>query len=293
MEEGGIIRMANEKQKFTPYGVYRCGYNLDRLEWAIATIENPTELARFLEPFRIYEQVYPFEDIGREAKLSHDMLSNYGEPQVSEKTKNRLRDAKTRWSAVIVERLQDFYLVSPHSTIDPKKLLEGINGLLAPQQLSLLEQIEVLDLNEACLCILVASATAAEHMALRAAESLLRRWYEHKTGNKLGHATWGVVLDKLTKEYPENNRPKEIILLGYLKQRRDEVAHPERVSKVTDAEVTLMNVCGLIAGIEPVLSQLALSPTPDSQLAIPQRQGAKSEGEGLGGIKESNNGERK
>ena len=293
MEKGGIIRMADESLKFTPYGIYICGYNLEKLEWAIATIKNPTQLALFLEPFRKYEQVRSFEDIGREAKVYHNTLLNCGEPEVSEQTQNKLRDTRTRWDAVIVERLQDFYLVSPNSIIDPKKLLQGIDGFLDPQQLSLLEQIEVLDLNEACRCILVGSATAGEFMALRAAESLLRRWYEHKTGNKLSRATWGVVLDKLAKEYPESSRPKEIFLLGYLKQRRDEIAHPERVSRLTEAEATLMSVCSLIGGIEPVLTKLALLSVPDVQLPIPQREGVKSEGEGHRRIKESNNGERK
>lgn len=66
--------MADEKYQFTALGLYLCGDDLERLEWAIASIENPTQLASFVEPLRRYEQIPPFEDVGRGAKLYHDML---------------------------------------------------------------------------------------------------------------------------------------------------------------------------------------------------------------------------
>lgn len=256
--EGGIIRMSDGEYRFTALGVYCIGYNLERLEWAINAFETPSELAPFFEPFRSYEQVHSFEDIGREAKTYHDMLSNYKEPVVSEETRNRLRDLKTRWDAVIRERLGDLYLVTPTSKIDPKKLIGGIKEFLNEEFTSFLERIEIKDLTEATNCILVGSATAAEHITLRAAESILRRWYFYKTGTKIEYKAWGAVLDRLSNEYPEEaKRPKEIIFLGYLKLRRDEVAHPERISTLTEAESTLMTVCSLIERIEPVVKSLA------------------------------------
>jgi len=80
----------------------------------------------------------------------------------------------------------------------------------------------------------------------------------------LEHKTWGAVLDKLTLEYDEKNRPKEISLLGYLKRRRDEVAHPDRVSALAEAEATLMNVCSLIGGLKKTLTQLPFLPSPST-----------------------------
>jgi len=252
--------MADEKVYLTAWGVYRLGYLLERLEWAIATIKEPIELAPFIESFRFYEQVHPFEDIGQAAKDLNNMLSSYEEPEVSAETKDYLRDTRSHWYALIQERLQDLYLVTPMCKVGPRKLMRGIEMFLKKDLFSLLEKIEVSDLNEACRCILVGSTTAGEHIALRAAENLLRRWYEYKTGEKLRYETWGTVLNNLVKEYPENKRPKEISLLGYLKQRRDEVAHPQRVSSLLEAETTLMNVCILIEGIEPVLAKHAPSP---------------------------------
>lgn len=201
------------------------------------------------------------------------MLSNYGQQRVSADDKDTLRDVRSRWDALARERLQDLYLVTPISKIDPKHLMKGISGFLSQEYLSFLERIEAIDLNEACSCILVGSATAAEHIALRAAESLLRRWYEHKTGEVMKYKTWGKVLDKLVKVYPEENkRPKEIAFLSYLKQRRDEVAHPDRVSSLTEAETTLMNVCCLIEGIKPILTMLAYTPETDTQLPMSESE---------------------
>lgn len=251
--EREVIKMTDETFKLTALGVYGIGYNLERLEWAIAAWENAATIAPFFGVLRFYEQIRSFEDIGREAKAYHDKLSNYKETKVSEVDKNSLRNARSRWDTLARERLQGLYLVTPKSRIDPKHLMQGCAGFLDSGYFALLSRIEVSDLNEACRCILVGSATAAEHIALRAAESLLRRWFEYKTGNKLSWGTWGTVLDKLVQAYPERKRPKEISLLGYLKQRRDEVAHPQRVSKLSDAEATLMNVCCLIEGIKPVL----------------------------------------
>lgn len=267
------IKMDNEKFVFNALGVYGIGYNLERLEWAIATVDDAAQLAPFFERLRWYEQVESFEDIGREAKYYHNLLSSYGQQQVSEDDKNTLRNVRSRWDALARERLQDLYLVTPTSKIDPKHLMKGISGFLSEEYISFLKGIEVIDLNEACRCILVGSATAGEHIALRAAESLLRRWYEHKTGEVMKYKTWGKVLDKLVKVYPEENkRPKEIAFLGYLKQRRDEVAHPDRVSSFIEAEATLMNVCCLIEGIKPILTQLAYTPEPDTQLPMSESE---------------------
>lgn len=270
---GEVIKMVNEKLELSAYGAYWIGFVLERLEWAIATIQDASQLAPFVGLLRGCERVHSFEDIGREAAYLHDKLSGYGVQPVSNSTKNELRDARARWDALLRERLQGLYLVTPKSKIDPRYLMQGIVGFLSQQYLPLLEPIEVIDLSEACSCILIGSATAAEHITLRAAESLLRRWYEYKTGKKLRRRTWGTVLKRLAREYPENSRPKEITLLGYLKQRRDEVAHPERVSSLTEAEATLMTVCSLIEGIAPVLAKLAapqvptiIPPTPEPEV---------------------------
>jgi len=270
--------MAEEKFVLNAVGAYGIGYNLERLEWAIATIDDAAQLAPFFERLRWYEQVRSFEEIGQEAKYHHNFLSSYGQQLVSENDKNTLRDIRSRWDALVRERLQGLYLITPLCKTDPKRLMKGIAGFLSQEHISFLKGIETIDLDEACSCILIGSATAAEHIALRAAESLLRRWYEYKTGKAMKYKTWGTVLDRLVKEYPEENkRPKEIRFLGYLKQRRDEVAHPDRVSSFLEAETTLMNVCCLIESIKPVLTMLAFTPEADTQLPMSKSEATNND----------------
>ena len=81
---------------------------------------------------------------------------------------------------------------------------------------------------------------------MSAAESLLKKWYEKKKDIKLGRTTWGQVLEKLNEEFPnERERPKELLLLDYLRERRNEIAHPEAVSDSIQASTTFLNVINL------------------------------------------------
>ena len=273
-QPNGVFKMANDtKYTFRALGIFLLGYSLERLEWALATVTNSMQLATYVEPFRMYEEVKSFGDIGIAAKYYHDLLSSQKTTEVSDSLKNALRAARTTWEALAKERLEDLYLVTPAVVLDAKVLMSGITGFLPSDDatflVDLVPPIEHSDLNEACACILIGSATAGEYIALRAAENLLRRWYLHQTGKTIERGTWGIVLDRLEEEYPPKSRPKELALLGYLKLRRDEVAHPERVSTLIETQTTILNVCGLITGIRPVLAELPSIPSPQNPLAMP------------------------
>ncbi len=259
-----VIRMtdsssAEEKLFLASWGAFLFGYNLERLEWALSNAQGMTNyLATFVEPFRLHVQTTGFEDIGREATFWHNHLSNQIPQVVSDTDKNALREVRTRWQTLVQERLGRLYLITPTTGLDISRILQGLGGFLSEQDIAILGPSERQDLIDALKCILMTSPTPAEYMALRTSESLLRRWYEKKTGRTIVHQTWGVVLDKLIDEYPERNRPKEIALLGYLKLRRDEVAHPERSSTMLDAESTVMQVFTMIVGIRKVFAALPL-----------------------------------
>ena len=245
------IRMTTEnKLALRAWGAFLLGLHLARLEWALNTVGQLTALAVFLYPLREFSNIHSFEEIGAEATIWYDSLMSSSESYVSSQTVEALKGARTRWHTLAQERLEGLYLITPVTVLQPKTLMQGIQGFLSKQEMATLVAIESWDLTEACACILVGSPTAAERMALRAVESLLRRWYERTTGKQIARQTWGMVLDMLVKEYPENTRPKEIVLLGYLKERRNELDHPERVSSQSDAETTLMNVFRLIRDLE-------------------------------------------
>ena len=157
------------------------------------------------------------------------------------------------WDRVIQQELENVFLIP--GSADSKRLIAGVQSLLDEESLNMLTEMEKLDLNETCGCMLVASYTSAEFICLRVAESLLRRWYEKKEpGKVLEGKTWGYVLDEFSKLFPEKGRPDEVKVLGLLKNRRNEVAHPEKISKLQDARATLANVESLIESLKPYLS---------------------------------------
>jgi hypothetical protein len=245
------VRMtAEDKLVLRPWGALLLGFNLARLDWALNTVTQPAALAVVLYPLREFSNIHSFEEIGAEATQWHDFLMGLPASPVSSQTLENLKAVRMRWSTLAQERLQGLYLITPVTVLQPKRLMQGIQGFLSEQEIATLVAIERWDLREACACILVGSPTAAERMALRAGESLLRRWYQRTTDKKITRQTWGRVLDMLVKQYPEDSRPKELVLLGYLKERRNELDHPERVSSQSDAETTLMNVFRLIRDLE-------------------------------------------
>ncbi len=108
---------------------------------------------------------------------------------------------------------------------------------------------EISDLDEACRCILVGSPTAGEFIALRAIESVLRRWYGTNDSTKLSQVEnkpWGSVIDLISKEYGDKKPPPELAALGSPKLRRVEVAHPDKISSTADAESTLLMAFALV-----------------------------------------------
>ena len=249
--------MADGKIYLSAAGAFHLAVLLIRLEWAIGPISVRAQLAGFIEPLRFYEDVHGFEDIGKEATGWHNSISNNVLPLILDTEKNSLRAAKTRWESLVSERLGEHYLLRAQSNLDHKKLNQGAIGFLPEDEYAFLDVMEVSDLSDACVCLMLGRATPAEYMALRSAEGLLRRWYEHKTGKQIMKA-WGRVLERLVKEYPEATRPKELAVLAYLKVRRDEVAHPERVSTMIEAEATLMTVFSLAADLKGIFSMLPL-----------------------------------
>ena len=199
----------SKKVTLRPTGLVVVGGILTRLEWALATVTDPVQLATFFEPLRVLTLTNLLEDIGREATVWHDSLSNRVGQTLGSNERDQLREIKTRWEVLTKERSGDLYLITPATVLEAQSLMEGVVGLLDEATVAFLAPIEVSDLNDACKCLLIGSWTPAEYSALRATESLLRRWYESKSGTQLRRA-WGRVLDKLVTEYPEDSRPKEL-----------------------------------------------------------------------------------
>ena len=77
-------------------------------------------------------------------------------------------------------------------------------------------------------------------MALRALETVLRRWYESKTGKPVEKIKQINIFEMINEEFPDIGRTKEISALFHLKNRRNAIAHPEVISTVEDANPTFI-----------------------------------------------------
>jgi len=189
-----------------------------------------------------------FDFIGKEAeRLISDFSEKYSQEGacLDSKDSESLKLTVTRWQERLQQISKNWLLTYPDTHIDAAKLTECPKAFLSDDELSVLSPLEEQSLREAASSLLLSNFTSAEFMALRTAESLLKKWYEKKTDKKLGRTTWGQVLDKLNEEFPKMERPKELHLLDYLREKRNEIAHPEVVSNSLAASTTLLNVISL------------------------------------------------
>lgn len=142
----------------------------------------------------------------------------------------RLDEIKKRW----------FIGVPETNSLDVSKLSSGAKSFFEENEWSLLNELEQHGLNEAATCLLVNNFTSSEFMALRSLESVLRRWYESKTGKPVEKIKQINIFEMINEEFPDIGRPKEISALFHLKNRRNAIAHPEVISTVEDANATFI-----------------------------------------------------
>lgn len=105
------------------------------------------------------------------------------------------------------------------------------------------------DLTEACRALAFGCTTSSVIMSLRAVESRLQKWYKSETSRSIEKRTFGQVLSELDDTYSKSDRPAILSHLDYLKERRNQVAHPNRSPGRQEAESTLIMVRETISDI--------------------------------------------
>ena len=234
----------------TPYWLFVIGEWIGELKNGLAQSTTYYEaIGGGLVGLGILRDAPKFEFIGKEANsLWSEFYEKYHSLEnatLDSKDVESLKRTITRWEGRLQEISKNWILSYPDTHIDATKLREGAKVFLRDDEFNALEPLDQQSLSEAASSLLFANFISAEFMALRTAESLLKRWYANKTGTKLGKTTWGQVLEKLNEEYPKEERPKELILLDYLRERRKEIAHPEGISNSVTASTTFLNVISL------------------------------------------------
>ena len=166
------------------------------------------------------------------------------------------------WSSLLEEDLKEEQRIPATDTgvMEVEKLLNSPESLFSQPVWNWLHERPRSDITEACQTIVVGSTTASVMLSLRAAEHCLRVWHKEKTGESLD-AAWGRVLEKLIQEYlddDEDNRslqqqlsdlPTVLSNLYYLKEKRNEVNHPDKSPTASEAMQSLMLVVSTITEI--------------------------------------------
>ena len=233
-----------------PHQLFTIGKSIGELKNELTqSIVRYTQVASPLVLLSLLKDTKSVESIGKEAdRWWNDLIKKYSSQEnacLDSEDHESLKFIVVRWEERFREIYKNWILSYPDTHIDIGKLREGAKAFLGDNEFGMLEPLEEQSLKEAASSLLFANFTSAEFMALRTAESLLKKWYEKTTNRKLGRTTWGEVLDKLNEEFPEKERPKELLLLDYLRERRNEIAHPGALSNSVQASTTFFNVISL------------------------------------------------
>ncbi|TVT87769.1 hypothetical protein [Haloferax volcanii] len=193
-------------------------------------------------------------------RLESDNFEN-GET-IPEELSTELAQSATTWLHLIQRELNQEQRIPAENTglLDPDKLLNSPEDLFGQYVWNWLDEQPRNDIIEACKTIIIGCSTSSVILSLRAVEYCLRDWYEYKNGH-LDGGPWGFVLDQLMEEYTTEEKSNDTVLtqlsdlppvlsnLYYLKEKRNEVNHPERSPDPQEARKTLMIVAATITDI--------------------------------------------
>ncbi|MFC7044603.1 hypothetical protein ACFQH6_03500 [Halobacteriaceae archaeon GCM10025711] len=240
----------NTKRFINPRILYRQAINFERLinhlEKSSVSVEKTVNL---LEDLAVLKEIHGFEPIGIQIAETRDQLLEentmktawgLAKTQVSDGDHDRLYRLSERWKTRFQDTVNEkVFTTTAFTDIPPAKLSKGAEAFFS---IEIGEEFsdEVRDLNEACTNLLCANHTSAEFMALRGTEGVIRKWFDHETDEDIEYKDWYGAIDRMTSDETVPPR-KDLKLLDYLRDRRNEVAHPDRHSTKRDAENTLRN----------------------------------------------------
>lgn len=163
---------------------------------------------------------------------------------------NELTNDIKHWREVIRSSLEnDFNKPSQIITalIDKSRLLSGINSFLNEDILKQLSDNNKNDLNDAINCILLNLPTPAAMITFRASEDILRLYYEKKTLNSSAGKRWFEIINELLNT--KGIKKPLVDYLNYIRDKRNEAEHPDKVFTQRECEHAFMQVVNLITDV--------------------------------------------
>jgi len=221
---------------------------------------------------------------GKANQLKIRFESDYApDDTLSSEDTEEVRRETTTWISLLEEDLKEEQRIPATDTgvMEVEKLLNAPDSLFSKPVWNWLHERPKSDISEACRSIVVGSTTASVMLSLRAAEHCLRVWHEEKTGESLD-AAWGRVLEKLIQEYlddEEDNRslqqqlsdlPTVLSNLYYLKEKRNEVNHPDKSPTASEAMQSLMLVVSTITEIYDELVEDVIIIQDGIEISLPK-----------------------
>jgi len=175
--------------------IFGLGTWLGHLE-ADTSLEKPewSDIREDLQSICRYRTTKGLEFIGSEAQ---GLLSSFGRKykdrskQLEDDDIGWLQTTIQIWYGRITEISKKWILCLPQTQLDIGKLSSGAKLFFKEDEWNVLSELEQQGLNEAATSFLGNNFTASEFMGLRTVESVLRRWYEKKTGNVIKNVMWG------------------------------------------------------------------------------------------------------
>lgn len=213
-------------------------------------------------------------------------LESSGEPKLSPSELENLEKKAITWSHLLDRELKNEKRIpaAEAGLLDIDGLIETPEKLFPGQVWDWLDDRPQSDLKEACKTLAVDCPTASVMLSLRAVEHCLTEWYEEEN-EELERAAWGSVLDLLMEEYAEEEKKNDTVLtqlsdlppvlttLYHLKEKRNEVSHPEKSPNPMEARRTLMIVASTISEIFEEVQ--GITPTDDRKDRIVRRANAE------------------
>lgn len=186
-----------------------------------------------------------------------DNISKEGVSDIEEVEKKA-----TTWINLLSQELktQKSIPISDAGVLNIESLVDSPESLFGPEVWRWLDQKPQSDIEESCRALAVECPTASVMLSLRAVEHCLRRWYEQEN-RPLERGGWGQVLDQLMEKHASEEKRNDTVLtqlsdlppvlsnLYYLKEKRNEVNHPERSPTTQEARRTLIIVSSTISDI--------------------------------------------
>lgn len=135
----------------------------------------------------------------------------------------------------------------PTQFISKESLAKGLRQFVGNDILNKLSNVAKNDLENAMRCIMHGISTPAAMVSLRASEEVVRAYYKYKTEQEPGKITWKEILDQLL----ERNDVNRTLIghLNYIREKRNQAEHPDKIFDQFEAETTFQTVVNAIRDI--------------------------------------------